>query len=66
MMTLWLTPSQPVNVETIVEAREAAIIFVEDEIAEGADPSLRGHEFRLYNRERVVGVVAGGCFFQAH
>lgn len=66
MMTLWLTPEEPVEVETIVEAREAAIIFVEDAIEDGADPNLRAHEFRLFNRERVVGVVVGGQFHQVH
>lgn len=66
MMTVWLTPAERVEVASIVEARQAAIIFVEDEIADGADPTLRVHEFRVYDGRRVVGIVSAGQFYPAH
>lgn len=66
MLTLELG-SEQVRVETIVEAREAAIIFLAEEAERGADPTtLAEIQFRLFNRERLLGLVVGGYFYQAH
>jgi hypothetical protein len=61
MLTLHLIDEQ-VKVQTIVEAREAAIIYIN----EVGDPALLEYDFRLCNQERVIGVVTGGLFHQAH